>query len=495
MIAVRKPGRPLSSCPHLPGTRCGCSNVLAALPRQPKCGCSKPDDDSNSTKDNTLVNEGSSSTDTSSTGNGSINGTSSSNGSVSTKASSCCADNTNNQPIDEKVELQKPSDSPPVSPTTRTSSRVEKKTSRKPTTQKQALNTAKLERMDTNSLHMMPPMSTKNRQESVSIAPQVSVPLFTDSYQQAGNGSFAPNEDYQTSPIQTWHSMPELSVNAEDIAGSMPLQSPNGTQTGSSCCSGKPGRIQDASASNIGSAFQGMSSHPQLQSQTHVQAASHQAWSPATYNPNFPINGGSILVPNQPVTYGVQQHTPYYNQVAVQSYSPIWGSIAHPLHPAQYQQFMNNSTQGGLQNSYPISQSPMDLNANATVPFTDHDCSCGKGCQCLGCPSHPYNEPTQEFIWDAMKLQFEEEPKKGRAGSIVETNNTRSNNDQLTSLDETSPAVSNTPSDTASPRDQGAENFIFVSYPPPPGAAMQDTCPCGPSCECIDCVIHRSLDN
>ena len=39
MVPVRKPGRPLSVCPHPPNKLCGCGGVTAALPRSQKCGC------------------------------------------------------------------------------------------------------------------------------------------------------------------------------------------------------------------------------------------------------------------------------------------------------------------------------------------------------------------------------------------------------------------------------------------------------------------------
>ncbi|EPE02795.1 grisea protein [Ophiostoma piceae UAMH 11346] len=44
MIPVRKPGRPLSICPHPPNNRCSCTSVTAALPRTRRCGgcVSKP---------------------------------------------------------------------------------------------------------------------------------------------------------------------------------------------------------------------------------------------------------------------------------------------------------------------------------------------------------------------------------------------------------------------------------------------------------------------
>ncbi|RNJ58336.1 hypothetical protein D7B24_004788 [Verticillium nonalfalfae] len=39
MVPVRKPGRPLSTCPHPPSRGCGCGSVTAAIPRKQKCNC------------------------------------------------------------------------------------------------------------------------------------------------------------------------------------------------------------------------------------------------------------------------------------------------------------------------------------------------------------------------------------------------------------------------------------------------------------------------
>ncbi len=39
MIPVRKPGRPLSVCPHPPNKPCGCGGITAAIPRMQRCGC------------------------------------------------------------------------------------------------------------------------------------------------------------------------------------------------------------------------------------------------------------------------------------------------------------------------------------------------------------------------------------------------------------------------------------------------------------------------
>lgn len=39
MVPVRKPGRPLSSCPHPTSRACSCAAVTAAIPRKQKCRC------------------------------------------------------------------------------------------------------------------------------------------------------------------------------------------------------------------------------------------------------------------------------------------------------------------------------------------------------------------------------------------------------------------------------------------------------------------------
>ncbi|KFY39407.1 hypothetical protein V495_05974, partial [Pseudogymnoascus sp. VKM F-4514 (FW-929)] len=39
MVPVKKPGRPLTACPHLQPQSCGCSSITAAIPRKSQCGC------------------------------------------------------------------------------------------------------------------------------------------------------------------------------------------------------------------------------------------------------------------------------------------------------------------------------------------------------------------------------------------------------------------------------------------------------------------------
>jgi hypothetical protein len=41
LLPVRKPGRPLSACPHIPGPggKCRCGTIIAAIPRNQKCPC------------------------------------------------------------------------------------------------------------------------------------------------------------------------------------------------------------------------------------------------------------------------------------------------------------------------------------------------------------------------------------------------------------------------------------------------------------------------
>src|SRR5262249_19767338 len=39
MVPVRKPGRPLSACPHPRDQPCGCGSVTAAIPRKQTCHC------------------------------------------------------------------------------------------------------------------------------------------------------------------------------------------------------------------------------------------------------------------------------------------------------------------------------------------------------------------------------------------------------------------------------------------------------------------------
>jgi hypothetical protein len=45
MVPVRKPGRPLSACPHNPDAPCNCGHITAAIPRKQTCRC--PDEGDN----------------------------------------------------------------------------------------------------------------------------------------------------------------------------------------------------------------------------------------------------------------------------------------------------------------------------------------------------------------------------------------------------------------------------------------------------------------
>ncbi|KAI1104948.1 hypothetical protein F4804DRAFT_341449 [Jackrogersella minutella] len=101
LVPVRKPGRPLSTCPHPPGKGCQCRNVTAALPKGGTCRCG---------------------------------------GSQSSK--------TNGTPTLVKAE---PSDNPPLSPTKQASFRVQKSVQRPG--RKQSSDTSALQRMDSNSLN------------------------------------------------------------------------------------------------------------------------------------------------------------------------------------------------------------------------------------------------------------------------------------------------------------------------------------------------------
>ncbi|EQB48117.1 copper fist DNA binding domain-containing protein [Colletotrichum gloeosporioides Cg-14] len=113
MVPVRKPGRPLSTCPHPPARGCGCGSVTAAIPRKQKCGC----------------------------------------------GSSTAGTPTESSATSSVVKAESPaSDAPPMSPTKApaASFRVQKPAA-KAASRKQSFDPANLERMDAAHVNILPP--------------------------------------------------------------------------------------------------------------------------------------------------------------------------------------------------------------------------------------------------------------------------------------------------------------------------------------------------
>ena len=146
-----------------------------------------------------------------------------------------------------------------------------------------------------------------------------------------------------------------------------------------------------------------------------------------------------------------------------------------------------------------------------------HDCSCGDGCQCLGCVLHPYNDRTKQYVHDmgamvaadekddearpsALYQKTSDLPKTDVAPSVLDysfSNNMETDgrsslggypNDTLAGrIPSTSPEYSST--GLAMEPDE----YYTIEYPVGLSSACSNvtgSCQCGNDCCCTGCLTH-----
>ncbi|KAI1651211.1 uncharacterized protein F4817DRAFT_178877 [Daldinia loculata] len=445
LLPVRKPGRPLSTCPHPPGKPCQCRNVTAALPKGGSCRCG---------------------------------------GSPPSK--------TNGTPAIVKAE---PSDNPPLSPTKQASFRIQKPTAKPNRKQSTDASASALQRMNANSLNLIGassvlPASPANVIASSADYTNYIPPLQNGSHQYPSYPQIASRLDRQLdssllalnnglsniSPTQpSRNGIPDRSnnstVSSETMtsgASSSPYHTPiSSTEDSSqekplgqpgSCCSQRvqqPPQIQ---------------THIQFQSQLH--AGPQQSSNMMGYIPQIPTGNGSMTAHFPPQVSAEQQIYPmnHFQQPALYSDQAPFGTYHFPLQQSQWEQLVANLLP------------QVEPNGGASGSYTSHVCHCGPECDCLGCPAHPYNQATCQYIRDVMA--FQEEPVDGN----IDTGN--SIPDPPLAVGEASPPPppTHSPVDTESPGandlNLSPSEFLFVDY----GHGM---CGCGDDCACVNCMIHR----
>jgi hypothetical protein len=206
-----------------------------------------------------------------------------------------------------------------------------------------------------------------------------------------------------------------------------------------------------------------------------------------------------VIMPN-----GMYQ---YFPQQTVFTYPPQYGSFMQPLQPEQWRHFMSMSYQphNGAVDLRPAVQMPV-FGTPETAAGTTHQCTCGEGCQCVGCASHPYNEATQNYVRSAWNSMMEDgHSRDGSQKAYINGNGeardvhahaSNGMDPAFNPADGTiSPPAPQTPSDAASVDEQtfSANDFFFVTYPFGDSCAGETaSCPCGDDCQCIGCVIHNN---
>lgn len=498
MVPVRKPGRPLSSCPHPSSRPCSCAAVTAAIPRKQKCGCgpSSSTDSDNNTSDR----------DTASTA------------------------------------------VTPPSPSTFGSSaafRVQKQAGRSGPSRKQSVDLAGLQRMDANQINILPSYGSMSPQQmsapSVASTPVSDLSLYgpNESTFCADSGVF-PVFPYAVQPavISSGSAAKPISNGKNGLSTNGAIK--HSTEVSKSCCGGAndvenqahhslgPSRASSVSAKTR-SSFKSCCStktSPSPQDQKPTLGIT-----PALSMP-FPPNGVMMPPFQHPLAMTGGMY-PFYSQPNIFNYPPQYGSYLQPLQPEQWRQFMagmafaqsGGNPPFGMPGHIPVQHQPQQ---NPTSPnagdWTWHQCGCGDTCECVGCAAHPYNEATQNYVRSAWSTMTEDAQKvhahANGNGSLLNgnglanaVNGSHAEPEEASHVasdgtttpnkpghDESwSPKAAQTPSDAASGVSEeqalSASDFFFVSYPFGESCAGETTsCPCGDDCQCIGCAIHNNPD-
>ncbi|KAF7544551.1 hypothetical protein G7046_g9762 [Stylonectria norvegica] len=508
MVPVRKPGRPLSTCPHPSSRPCSCGQVTAAIPKKQKCHCGTKNEEAPPLK---------------------------------------------SERDDSSEELT----TTPQSPSKPASSayRIHKPTSNSSaSSRKPSVDVAGLERMDVGQLNILPAynaMSPKaapplnNGMPSLPDMSAYSAMGLTPAESPYGPMVFPMFQPQMPPPMMSSDARKAMAnghsaKKSDDTATNTPDETDR--KVGSCCGGGSNG----ASATISPQPYSAPG--PTEQADKKPKSCCSSNISSPKIEPNGDIlpqsevstPNGIIISPFQTPLVMPNGMYPYYPQPTIFTYPPNYGSYIQPLQPEQWRQMMESMT-FGQPNPMP---SPYGI--PGAVPYqpptaphssigTSHQCSCGEACQCVGCAAHPYNEATKTYVrsaWESMiddshrhshgpHAQAHHNHTNGNASTNGNSNgisngvtnghmngthespmvNGMSNGNPVSaagSADGTrSPTAPLTPSETASALSEeqtlSASDFFFVSYPFGDSCAGDTaSCPCGDDCQCLGCVIHNN---
>ncbi|KAI1132863.1 hypothetical protein F5Y10DRAFT_291815 [Nemania abortiva] len=453
MIPVRKPGRPLSSCPHQKGKPCNCNNITAAIPRNSKCGCGTSEPTITNTR--TVV----------------------------------------------KTEPPTP-EVAPMSPTRMASFRVQKHATPKSPSRKQSYDISLLSQMDPGSINVMPsPNLTLGTNGSISHASPMTSPAFIPNFQPSFNpgGPLGTPFEYAQmlgrldgAVLNTFFENPHRTASHSSTTG---LSSNEASSHSSFNASGTPHYTPISGSPNSDSGSKGLSTEgmsccgknsaamPLAHGQLEKQKQPQDTLDLTRYGNSLPNHGPdlSTLAFNGTMNNGpIMQPAP---QNAVYTYPASYGSSFYtPLQYSQWQQMMTSQGQSiSPQNAFTTPPPRMETSASMAGSYTAHQCGCGEDCQCLGCATHPFNSAMQEYVLSAMQDEQSISPP-----SIANSDS----NGAPKATGESSPNILPSPIADGSPASEmdstGMNDYLFVAYCP----GSPQSCPCGDECACVGCMIH-----
>ncbi|KAH6678532.1 hypothetical protein B0J14DRAFT_473651 [Halenospora varia] len=492
MVPVRKPGRPLSQCPHPGGQTCMCGSVTAAIPRKQTCHCGSGPSSSTPAQSPQIVPR------------------------TTSNASS---------------ELSSP---------TKSTFKVQKATRPPSGGRKQSFDPSNFERMDMNSVNILPYKQHQNISTPISSPEPFTManPAYSYTAQYANiQPQYSQISMQPPPPVMYGTSGPMIAtsgfangmIHKEPYPVESPLATPtsymNGGSTmngnsnrGGSCCGTQTEvvpRVEPKPVKNGGSCC---APKPKSHSQTSSVASARsepQESKPGGCCSSKPVamkqenvSGNGVSKPASPnmqhqvlpqasMSYDPNLYSNYMPQPTVFTYPPTYGSFQNPLQPEAWRQ--------GIRSNYASQQGPIPIPPGG-LPFdasrvpqtmdTIHTCTCGDTCQCIGCAAHPYNDATQDYVrsaWASMSAEQSTPIGTNGMNGMNGTNGTM----QPQSSDMVSSPTAHTPSSNASANGEeqslSASDFFFVSYPFSSDGCGGDnlSCPCGDDCECLGCTIHR----
>ncbi|KAI2636606.1 hypothetical protein GGS21DRAFT_35220 [Xylaria nigripes] len=452
MVAVRKPGRPLSSCPHQKGKPCTCNNITAAIPRNAQCGC----------------------------GNG-----------PSAPTTATTKDVVKTEPPAPDVTPRSP-----MSPTKSASFRIQKSTATKLTSHKQSYDILHLSQMDPNTINLVSKQNLPSDMNgNISYTGSVPSPNFLSNMQPAFNcgGALGPQFQYAKMPgssngtaldlffenphgpvsdlpsrgISTSETLTHSSLAAMDTPQYAPAPkslSP-GSRTNGGCCAKNTAAIKPTP--------EPLEQHNQRQ---NVMGMMRYGNPLPPHNASVPALEFDTAISDTTTMHHhtQQQSTPYAFPIQYGS------SFYEPLQFSQWQEIMASQSPGILpQNTYMAPHSEIEASAAAPSPYATNQCFCGEGCQCLGCSTHPFNSAMQEYVLSALQDEHSLSPR-----SDGDSNGVSNVTSEMSSNMVASPGADASPvSDTGT---TGINDYLFVAYCP----GNSQTCPCGDECACVGCMIH-----
>jgi hypothetical protein len=492
MVPVRKPGRPLSACPHPRDQPCGCGSVTAAIPRKQTCHCGDDTPPAQGARPQTVPR------------------------------------------ATEQIATEPPSPS-------KVTFKVQK-SSGPPSSRKLSFDPANFERMDMNNVNIIP----------FEQRPQITAAPLSTGYAMAGPGQvygFAPqmHPQYGQVPMQppphphivdgpALHrgesnglggqvSPPQ---NGLEIVAESPMTTPtafkheNSSKANngvSSCCAPPPRTIisSEAQETTNGSSCCGQKRHTCSLSDTSLSSEPQESQlgrccsskgqqtlkreplsngrTPMNTTPHIPHR----TLPQNGMAFNPGLYPQYLPQTTIFTYPASYGSFQNPLRPFAWMHSVPANPYVPAQMPLGPGALPFDVPLVPGTMDTIHTCHCGDTCQCVGCAAHPYNDATQDYVrsaWSSMSLEQSGETYTN-GQPAANGNGNGSIQVQPQNGDTVASPTAHTPSSTTSGNGEeqnlSAADFFFVNYPFTSDGCGGDTqsCPCGDDCQCLGCTIHR----